>query len=300
MTTVEALRLAREESANVAYIRFTKLVGADKTALFCFFEGKDSPYYYLRIKNIFSGNYHPIVCSGKSKVLKVYELINNHEEYNKYKKGFFIDSDFDAPLSNNKIYETPCYSIENLYTSVSVFGEILKSELGFTEIDNDFGICIKLYENLQNDFHKAAILFNAWYACSVQIRNTTQQPMGINLDEKIPKEFIIISLEGIKSDYQLTDIQAKYPNALLIDENTVLVKIEEFKTMNAGKVFRGKFELNFMINILMSLISDSKLTKKYVSKHLKYNVTETDAISRFSQYAETSQGLTKYILRISK
>lgn len=299
MITVESMRIARE-SVNVAFISFVNLVAAHKTGLFCFFEGKDSSYYSLRIKNVFDGSYHPIVCSGKNKVLKVYELIHKHKEYDKYKKGFFIDRDFDTTNSDEKIYETPCYSIENLYTSKSVFGEILKSELGFTEIDADYIKCVELYENLQQEYHRAATLFNAWYACLVQIKNTTQQSMEINLENSIPKKFISISLTGIQSHYNITDIQKEYPKVLLIDENIVLAKIKEFKIINVGKVFRGKFELNFMVNILSALILDAKQTKNYISKPLKYNVTETDTISKFSQYAETPQDLIEYINRISK
>ena len=53
--TADQLRKAREESANVAYITFTKHIKADKLGLFCFFEGKDSPYYISRIKAVFNG-----------------------------------------------------------------------------------------------------------------------------------------------------------------------------------------------------------------------------------------------------
>jgi len=298
--SVEAMRAARIDSPNVAYMDFTKLVGANKTGLFCFFEGKDSPYYSLRIKNVFNEGYHPIICSGKSKVLKVYELINNHEEYGKYKKGFFIDSDFDEPLSNKKIYETPCYSIENLYTSVSVFGEILKSELGFTEIDTDFIKSVELYENLQHDYHKATTLFNAWYACLVNIRNSTHKPMEINLDKSIPQKFIFFSLGEIKSNYSLSDIKAEYPKAIDIDEDTVNAKIAKFEVLEKGKIFRGKFELHFTLKFLNSLIEDSAKTKKYVTKKLNYHITETQAIPQFSQYAETPESLIKYIRRICK
>ena len=105
--SVEEMIRRREESANTAFITFNKHISQGKMGLFCFFEGKDSPYYVARIRMLFSGNYYPIACSGKSKVLKINELIGFHKELEAYKTAFFVDKDFDPPISNPKIYETP-------------------------------------------------------------------------------------------------------------------------------------------------------------------------------------------------
>lgn len=296
--TVEELRIAREESANVAYITFTKHVKSDKLGLFCFFEGKDSPYYGLRVKSVFNGNYYPINCSGKSQVLKVYELINYHREYDAYKKAFFIDRDFDVAVSNPQIYETPCYSVENLYTDISVFHEILKSEFGLHETDEDFERCLDTYNKLQKDYHSCATLFNAWYACLVHIRNTTKQKIEVRLDDSIPKDFMSISLDGVLANYDLSAIQAKYPNAPNVDIVTLENKIMEMNAQDKGKVFRGKFELNFMLKILEALIVDSKTPQSYISRPIKYHITYSQAISQFSQYAETPEKLISYIRQV--
>lgn len=298
--TAEQLRKAREESANVAYLTFAKHIKSDKLGLFCFFEGKDSPYYISRVKSIFSGNYYPINCSGKSKVLKVYELINYHREYDNYKKAFFIDRDFDFPVLNSKIYETPCYSVENLYTSSSVFSEILKSEFGLHETDEDFERCVDAYKALQKDFHVHATLFNAWYACLIYLRNTTNQQTGVNLEESIPREFVSISLGGISGNYDLAAIQAKYPNALEVNYEILESKILEMEMQDKGKSFRGKFELDFMLKILNALVTDSKTTKSFISKPIKYSITNSQAVSQFSQYAETPDQLIDYIEQIVK
>lgn len=296
--TVEQLRKAREESANVAYLTFEKHLNTDKIGLFCFFEGKDSPYYYPRITAKFSGNYYPIIRSGKSKVLKVYELIDGHREYDIYKKAFFVDRDFDLPLMNPKIFETFCYSIENLYTSNNVFKEILKSEFGFAETDDDFQRCLNVYTDLQIDFHEGITLFNAWYACLIYIRNTTNQQTGVHLDDNFPKEFINISLSGIEMSYDILAIKAKYPNAFDIYEDVLQQKIVDFNTQNKGQVFRGKYEPDFMLKMINCLIEDSKTTKAFISKPIKYNTTNTQAISQFSQYAETPIELTDYIKKV--
>ncbi len=294
------LRRERAESANTAYVIFDKHVREGKLGLFCFFEGKDSPYYIARIRMIYKGNYYPITCLGKSKVLKVNELIQYHREYDDFKTAFFVDRDFDPPVMNPKIYETPYYAIENFYTSPTVFAEILKSELGFTEIDEDFKKCMQLYEDLQKAFHEAATLFNAWYACLIHIRNTSNQLTGVSLGaEPIPKEFVTITLRSVSNNYDMNSLRIKYPESLIIDNQIVEAKILEFSTQDKGKVFRGKFEIEFMLRVLTDLIQDSKTTKMFISKPVKYNITNTQAISQFSQYAETPDCLMAYLQKVT-
>lgn len=89
MSYLDELRKGRSK-AQVAYQDFILHTRANKDGLFCFFEGKDNVYYIPRIKR-FTNKYHSIHCGGREKVLKVYELINHHREYDKYKKAFLID-----------------------------------------------------------------------------------------------------------------------------------------------------------------------------------------------------------------
>jgi len=300
MNLVDELRRAREESANVAYQTFFKHIRENKNGLFCFFEGKDSPYYHLRIKQIFVGDYFPIKCNGKPMVLKVFKLINHHRMYDKYKKAFFIDSDFDPPENEPKIYETPCYSIENHYTNVAVFGEILKSEWGFSEVDEDYERCIELYKNLQIQFHAAVQLFNAWYACLIDKKHELKEITGVNLDDKLPKGFVEISLDGVTSDYHFAKIQTMFPDALEVTIEEVNQKLAQFDTQNKRLIFRGKYELKFMLTVMDELLKDASSKKankdrEYFSKSFKYSIVHSQAINQFSQYAETPPELLQYI-----
>ncbi len=303
MNLVDKLRESRE-SANVAYQTFAKHIRENKNGLFCFFEGKDSPYYHLRIKQVFEGKYYPIKCGNKDKVLKVFKLIDYHNVYDKYKKAFFIDRDFDPPESNPRIYETPCYSIENHYTSVVVFGEILKSEWGFSEVDEDYKRCVELYQSLQIQFHAAVQLFNAWYACLIDKKHELKQQTGVSLENKLPKEFVEISLNGVTFDYDFAKIQTKFPDALQVTKVEINQKSAQFDTQDKRLVFRGKYELKFMLTVMDELLKDASPKKpnkdrKYVSKPFKYSITHPQAINQFSQYAETPIELTQYIQRFN-
>jgi len=298
MNLVDELRKSRE-SQNVAYQTFAKHIREDKDGLFCFFEGKDSPYYHLRIKQVFPGNYFPIKCGNKKKVKGVFELIDYHRIYDEYKKAFFIDSDFDPPFSEPRIYETPCYSVENHYTSVEVFKEIIKSEWGLSEVDDAYKHCVALYKDLQTQFHTAMHLFNAWYACLIDKKHELKKEVeGVNLDNKPPKGFITIRLEGVTSNYDLTKIRAQYPKAFTITDEEISTKLELFDNCDKRLVFRGKYELHFMVKIFELLVADSKPRgeRKHVSQTINgFQVNHTNAISLLSQYAETPPELTQYI-----
>ncbi|MEO0043528.1 MAG: hypothetical protein RL329_2976 [Bacteroidota bacterium] len=291
---VEDMIRRREESANTAFITFNKHISQGKMGLFCFFEGKDSPYYVARIRMFFNGNYYPIACSGKSKVLKINELIGFHKELEAYKTAFFVDKDFDPPILNPTIYETPYYAIENFYTHPKVFAEILKSELGFTEIEDSFNLCVQHYTHLQKEFHEAATLFNAWYACLIDQRHAAKVQTGVSLGDT-PLPFVKIALTGISQNYDINLLRAKYPEALPIDNQIVETKKAAFSSQDKGKIFRGKFELDFMLKILTAFIDDSKTTKKFITRPIKYHITNTQAISQFSQYAETPVCLINYL-----
>ena len=115
------------------FTEFVYSVRNKKDYLFCFFEGYDVAYYVPIIRR-FTENYETFDCGGKKVVLAFHNFIKDKREYDKYKKAFFIDRDFDVPISIEQppIFETPCYSIENFYVSDSVFAKILKSEFGIS------------------------------------------------------------------------------------------------------------------------------------------------------------------------
>ena len=114
--TKENIKKTVESSISVVYQKFQfHCKEENKTKLFCFFEGKDAPYYSSRIKNYFD-DYINFKCNNKANVIKLYKKINNKKS--DYLLAFFIDRDFDDSLENPDIYETPTYSIENLYCTI--------------------------------------------------------------------------------------------------------------------------------------------------------------------------------------
>ncbi len=317
MTYIEELRSSKEKP-QVAFQEFSLSVSKFPNYLFCFFEGKDNPYYVPRIKR-FTNNYHAIKCGGREKVLEVYRLINNRKEYNQYKKGFFIDKDFNVPSSDPLIFETPCYSIENFYVSEEVFKEILKNEFHLSEVsDNSFNILLSLYSKKQKEFHSAITLFNAWYACLIEIRNITGQMTGVTLGEKIifkgrdSKDggkkylnFIDFTLTNITTHYDINKIKETFPNATEIQDTQLNAKIQDFHDCEQHKMFRGKFELQFLIRFIQLLLKDALAKKEFFKDKSEFAFGDGNSLDNqqiltiFEGYAETSESLLEYMKKIS-
>jgi Protein of unknown function (DUF4435) len=306
MSYIETLRKSKEKH-TVAFEEFMLSTRRFSNYLFCFFEGKDNAYYVPRIKR-FTDGYCPINCGGRESVLAVHRLIAGRKEYQPYKKAFFIDKDFNKPLSpqHPPIFETPCYSIENLYVSTPVFKEILINKFQLSNATDAFVLdkCIECFTDRQNEFHEAVRLFNAWYACLITIRNEKGEKAKAKLEDKLEKGFVEITLQYVKAHYDLEQIKVKYPEAPAILEADLNQKIIEFSRSDVSKVFRGKYELEFLIKFIQLILNDSVKTQSIVKNKIKFafgdasSLNNEQALTIFSDCAETPDSLIFYLKQI--
>lgn len=304
MNYLDQLRLSKDK-ASVAFQEFALSTRTFNDHFFCFFEGKDSPYYVPRI-NPFIEKIKPINCGGKEKVLKVYELIKNQNVYNKYKKAFFIDRDFNKPIENidEMIFETPCYSIENLYVNIESFKKILIHELQLSETSDDsFEVCISLFNDRLSEFNKSSTLFNSWYACLIEIRDSQGIQTGVSLEEKLPKGFVNITLQCVTKNYDFEKIKQTFPNAYQITENDLEAKNNIFENCDANNIFRGKYQIEFLITIIQLIIDDSKTHKTINKSKINFSfdgaLNHQRALNIFSAYAETPNVLVDFLKRVT-
>ena len=284
----------------VAYTEFMNSTGKLPNHLFCFFEGKDNPYYVPRIKK-YTNDFHPIKCGGRPKVLEVHNLIKNQKVYDKYKKAFFIDRDFNEALSLQipPIFETPCYSIENLFVSDNIFKEILSNEFHLSETTNQLHHkYLELYQKRQKEFHQAILFFNAWYSCLISIRNKESKQTGVQLDEKFPKGLIQIAIDEVVQNYSFQDLKNRFPNATEVSEEVLNIKIQEFTSCNASKTFRGKYEMEFLIMFIDLILEDAKKNGQPIKFSFNGALNNERAISVFSIYAETPESLNDYLIQV--
>ena len=297
--TVEDLTREREEATSVAYQKFTLLTSSNSDSLFCFFENKDAPYYHLRIKSFFSGNFHYISCGNKAMVLKVQKLIKRHKEYNKYKLAFFIDRDFDESLKNKftELYETPSYSIENLYCSINAFKEFLKTDLQIGEDEPLHDTVLNLYQHLQQEFLNASVLFNAWYKLQKRKGIELSIKPNVSLSNSLIPAFIEVSLEGVNQVYDLNSISEKYPNHLNYTGVELTNAINELNEGDLRLDLRGKYVFNLMTTFIRQLIEDgADPTKRTVlTRKIKYNMDNSTSLSLLTSYADTPKCLKDFI-----
>lgn len=296
--TPQELIERKNRSSSVAYHKFV-LISAKLGAstFYCFVEGNDDTSYYVsRILHYFD-NCEPVVCYSKVNVLEIFSKIRSIQKYDHYKKGFFIDRDFDPPCDIPEVYETT-YSIENLYCSPEFFSRILKHEFHVTEDQTEFMHYIDFFNNRQTEFHDSVLLLNAWYY-SVKMESVNQKvKIRVCLGDTLPKGFIRIDLlSGIKQLYGIDDIKASFPDAINVDDNCIQKSLNELKAKDGAKVFRGKYELQFMKAILRFLITHANEKNKKNLFHMKtkFNFQNDLFLSQLSQYADTPECLNKYL-----
>lgn len=293
--SVDSLRASRDK-AVVVFTKFTRLYKQYPSALYCFFEGEDSKYYGIRIKNITRPEkdiYLP--CGGKDGVLGIYRMLSSRKSYANVRAAYFIDRDFDKPIdraSLSVIYETPCYSIENFYTSVQCLSEILKVEFKLLDSDDNFQRCVALYSKLQAEFHDSVELLNAWIACQ---RDKNSQ---LNISDLSVTRFVTIDLDKITTNYTVNDLYTIFPQAPFISQEELDTKRRELQAMNRQQSFRGKFEIEFLFTFLQKLMNEANHGNyPYFTKKVKVTLTlsKRTIISDLSQYADTPNCLYNYL-----
>ncbi len=185
MTPQELLK-KKSASINVIYHKFVLISSKlGQSVLYCFFEGNEDGSYYISRINKFFNSTEPIVCKGKDNVIGIFYKLNQKNKSDAYKKAFFVDRDFDDPQNVEGLYETPAYSIENLYCSENCFKKILQNEFHLNSTDSEFEQCIIFYGDRKKEFHNAVLLFNAWYYSKKRLGKC-----NVSLDKRFPDQFI--------------------------------------------------------------------------------------------------------------
>lgn len=282
--TVDEMRKSRE-MAVVAYTEFTQDSEHHNTHLFCFYEGEDGKYYDTLIRKYYS-NFFTYCAGCKSEVLKALKIISGHSEYNEVNKMFFIDRDFDDSLAgtHQDLYETPCYSIENLYVKEKCFIQILQSEFSLNPSNPDFVKCLSDYRKRFDEFHNIIIDFNVM----LFLRNKKSISNSIYKFSTVSTSSCVdISIFGVTPTAKYEAILSEIKTMLsFTDDEIEKAKLKLTDIGNYENIFRGKNELDFFTCILTSLKSANK-SETYFSRKIdrvRINITN-NRLSELSQYA---------------
>lgn len=290
---------ARDNSIGKLYIEFELCKKNNSNAFFAFFEGKDAPYYSMRIERISGKPVEPIKCKGKSNVKRIYKYLSKKDEYNRYSIGFFIDKDYDnndEDYIKDNFYITPCYAIENFYCTNNCLKRILKNEFGYNSADEDFIKICEDYLKFQDSYNESILLFNSWYFAIKRKSNE----LKLSLDKDLPKGYLEYNLENrtVVQLYNIDTILSDYKDKAPIPSEDELNYAKEQISRNLIQNLRGKYEIHCLVIFLQRITEELKGNQASTLKKKKVNLSigDNNAISVLAQYADESDSLKDYII----
>jgi hypothetical protein len=304
MSLIDEIRKKKEDYV-VGYMEFAQNYFSDSGIIYCFYEAKNDRIYYNGvIRTSFTGiRIDGFVCKNKEGVLKVYDIIKaQNEKYDGLKSGFFVDRDFDPLINNEEIYETSWHSIENYYADIKCLENTFTDIFGLNTHE-DLRKAKEIYQDLQNKFHLKVLPVNAWISCHTDSwRNNIQ--VTVNFDDlfKLDNSIVDETLSSINcEDYDYDKLCKLFKTTIAVEHDNFLAKIEDFKNKEYHKLFRGKFEMRFLISFLnnFSKLLNSEKSEVF-SKRYKYNrqFTADDTYLLLNSYAFRPECLLNYIKKI--
>jgi group-specific protein, putative len=292
MNRVELMR-SESQNTSVSFKIFMSIVKSNRLPI-CF-EGKDIQYYRNRIEQYLTENFGYIDCSGKSKVLSLREEIQKNSQYRNKLCIYFVDCDFDdnSDIYNKQdVYITPCYSIENLYTSDRVFEKILSDEFGINPSNDEqselFSKILSEYRNRKREFFKCIEEFN-FYVYLIKLNQ-----FGISYNDIKISDLVKINIDSVTKSY--TSISKVLKDIDL--NNFDLSKAQSyFSGKDPEHCFRGKNNFHFLEKLLIKLQEDAskKDGRKIFPKKMSISYTTQNLLSSYSKYAETPQCLIDFL-----
>ena len=300
--TVDDLIAMRDKSVNTAFMDFNNAVTHHPDALFVFYEGQDNDYYYPRIQQYSSIEVEPINCRGKDKVISVYKILVTKSEYDKYRKGFFIDKDFDlnsdSILSN--FYITSGYSAENYYLSDNCMEQFLKQKHNFHAGDPLLDKIMAGYCKTRQSYFDAILLYNTWY-CAIR-HKYGNDVRDISLGSKMPTGFITCDFvkSSVTQKYTLATIESIFPTHSSYPVTPSELKdAENYIKQDMLKNMRGKFGMRFMLNYISYLQDMFRTDPVYANYKRNLHFSYDNILSILSPFADTEQSLIDYIQKIA-
>lgn len=254
--------------------------------VYCFIEGKDTPYYRVRAINCLNKNVHFISCKCKDNVIHTYDRLNPNEDYQDFKKLYFVDRDYDPLMNNPDIFETDGYSVENYYAGKTFVENFLNDFCGFTYSPDPLitDAIMRAYEDWERIFLDHMHLFSCWY-------KLTKPYFPVKyFEDSIPAIIMKVDKSGIHTfEYTVDDLNVNFPNtADLTQEDIDREMVLPFSLNDV----RGKFVLHFMEGFLQFAIAKIKNLKPSFKLQIQSN--RKTFLSSFSSCANNSPKLHSY------
>ena len=250
------------DRVSAAYHEFLLRYKASAEVVYGIVEGKEDPMFYRGIieKSLPNGwEIELIAAGGKDKVLKAMRAFD-WKTFSQKRICFFIDRDLsefmhDVSISEDNLYVTDNYSIENDAVNVAVFKRILEEVLNISDLTPSESAAI------ENCFLEALLLFReAMLPVMVQVLLWRREGKRPSLNDIRPKDFFIfvdgrIRLRtGFESERSRLEHAARCVNLRSSGGSELAEAETEFRQRDGAERFiRGKYLLWFMIELALDV-----------------------------------------------
>ena len=278
------------------YIQFVNSKKYFKTYAFCFYEGEDGKYYNSRISQKFGNKFITYTVGNKKEVLKLFRRITSTDLYDDVCTMFFVDRDYDLSLSgeSEKLFETPCYSIENLYVQKECLMKILQSEFGLNEIDDDFQKCLVDFEQRERDFNNEILEFNSLVYLR---RKKSDSNSNCSFGSIKTSHMLKVNVDKVERATKYDETINKIKEKLQFEEKEIEKSKKELEEKGDFSVnFRGKNQLDFFVEFIRGLKKLNEDGGYFGIKHNNIHINVTsNRLSELSQYAVTPSILEEFL-----
>jgi hypothetical protein len=297
MSRSEMMRDKRS-SYVVELLKLIKRIDNYHDTVVSVFEGEDAKYYGTRI-DVILGSYtrKNLTCGGKSNVLRLRDKVSENVELSQAKIIYFVDTDFDENVTDENIYSTPCYSVENLYASCKTLENLLKDELGLCAIKEATLIndVVEMYEKIEVLSDEALVELNAFI-----MAYSNKEGVSLNLNNHEVNKFLAFSLNevDITKLYTFDDLLKCFSIGVELDKSDFFDSLEIINSKDKNVFCRGKFRLDYF-RIFVNSIFDCARNGSgvFINKKIKPKITlsKNNILSDLSQYASTPDCLITFL-----
>ncbi|WP_439253910.1 DUF4435 domain-containing protein [Pseudomonas monteilii] len=295
-------------SAAVKFLEVTRAHSKKPQAAICIFEGNDEKYYACRLSSILGqDSWVGINTGGRNPVLELRKLILQHPVYKKCRFLCFIDKDYDDWLVNpdpDRIYITPCYSIENLYASQMCLVGILSAEFrvtDFNEMASEYAACIDLFQKRMVEVCECLLSFNIWGKGRALMERDGKGVPKVYLNDATIDKLIHLDLASCTILYDPNDISSLLRKSSNDDFCAVAIAeaTSSFENVNRMLRYRGKQQIEAFRRFLSALRHDfvtggGVVFKKKGKLKMEFDDSK-DLLSELSQYADTPDCLRRFL-----
>jgi hypothetical protein len=290
-----------------------------------FLEGNDDFSFYTNyVTNIIINslpedkhyNYYPHLCGNKKGVYDLYQLVNPRLK-NKSRGLFFVDKDFSEILgeiypSDENIYVTDYYSIENFLVSEDVLKRVLQEiyHINSLELDDllaksslDKNSILYIFMQELKTFHLLMIPIIAWIICLKRL-NIKPNLNNVKLDKIFHLDETQLTIDKINNSGYLSRFKyleavfnVSTPPGVWLQILNEARKLRIIFDQNPKIYIRGKYELWFLICFLNKLEKrlrdELKVHKKAFS--VKTQITNENAIEILGTRVYCPESLNRFL-----